>query len=97
MLDIVAPATRDGRGWSPAFLLGINPETCIGCGRCHKVCGRDVMTLKGLDEDHNIVELDDEDTEIERKVMVVVDEGACIGCSACSRVCPKDCQTHGAG
>ena len=97
MLDTTTPSTRDGRNWKPSFLLSISTETCIGCGRCHKVCGRDVMTLKGIDEDHNIVELDDEDAEIERKVMVVVDEGACIGCSACSRVCPKDCQTHGPG
>lgn len=97
MLDTITPSTRDGRNWKPSFLLSISTETCIGCGRCHKVCGRDVMTLKGLDEDHNIVELDDEDAEIERKIMVVVDEGACIGCSACSRVCPKDCQTHGPG
>jgi len=97
MLDTITPATRDGRNWTPSYLLSISTETCIGCGRCHKVCGRNVMTLKGIDEDHNIVELDDEDAEIERKIMVVVDEGACIGCNACSRVCPKDCQTHGAG
>jgi Nif-specific ferredoxin III len=97
MLDIATPSTRDGRNWKPSYLLSISTETCIGCGRCHKVCGRNVMTLKGIDEDHNIVELDDEDAEIERKIMVVVDEGACIGCSACSRVCPKDCQTHGPG
>ncbi len=97
MLDTATPSTRDGRNWKPSFLLSISTETCIGCGRCHKVCGRDVMTLKGIDENHNIVELEDEDAETERKIMVVVDEGACIGCSACSRVCPKDCQTHGPG
>jgi Nif-specific ferredoxin III len=97
MLDIAPAATRDGRTWTPSFLLSISSDTCIGCGRCHKVCGRNVMSLMGLDEDHNLVGLDDEDAEIERKVMVVSDPGACIGCSACSRVCPKDCQTHGAG
>ena len=52
------------------------------------------MTLKGLTEDGEIVELDD-DEEFERKVMLVTDPGACIGCAACSRVCPKACQTHG--
>jgi Nif-specific ferredoxin III len=90
-----ATLTRDGRGWSPAFLLAIDPEACIGCGRCHKACGREVMSLKGLNADHDLIDLDDEDQEIERKVMVISDAGACIGCSACSRVCPKDCQTHG--
>lgn len=88
--------TRDGRAWQPDFLLAINPETCIGCGRCFKVCGRDVMTLKGIDADKNLVDLDDdEDDEIEKKVMAMNDAGACIGCGACARVCPTSCQTHG--
>jgi Nif-specific ferredoxin III len=86
--------TRDGRAWKPLYLLSIDPETCIGCGRCFKVCGRDVMTLKGLTEDGNLVDLDD-DEEILRKVMTVSDPGACIGCGACARVCGKSSQTHG--
>jgi Nif-specific ferredoxin III len=89
--------TRDGRDWTPAFLLAIDGTTCIGCGRCFKVCGRSVMTLKGINEDDELVDLDDDDDdEIERKVMSMNDAGACIGCGACARVCPKDCQTHGA-
>lgn len=87
--------TRGGNAWSPSYLLDINQETCIGCGRCFKVCGRNVMMLKGLTEDGEIVEIDDESEEFERKVMLVTDPGACIGCAACSRVCPKACQTHG--
>jgi Nif-specific ferredoxin III len=92
--------TRDGRGWEPEYLLAINGETCIGCGRCFKVCGRRVMTLKGLTDDGELVELEgggeDDDDEFERKVMTLNDPGACIGCGACSRVCPRNCQTHGA-
>ena len=87
--------TRDGRAWEPSFLLAIDPETCIGCGRCFKVCGRGVMDLKGLDEDGNLVALDDDDAEFERKIMVLADAGNCIGCAACQRACPKGCQTHG--
>lgn len=90
----VGAFTRDGRAWKPSYLLAIDPETCIGCGRCFKVCGRDVMTLQGLTEDGELVGLDD-DEEILRKVMTVTDPGACIGCCACSRVCGKNCQTHG--
>jgi Nif-specific ferredoxin III len=86
--------TRDGREWRPSYLLEIDPETCIGCGRCFKVCGRDVMTLQGVTEDGNLVGLDD-DEEILRKVMTVTDPGACIGCGACARVCGKNAQTHG--
>jgi Nif-specific ferredoxin III len=89
-------ATRDGRAWEPDYLLEISGETCIGCGRCYKVCGREVMTLKGLNDEGEIVDLDDdEDEEVEKKVMVMNDTGACIGCGACARVCPTNCQTHG--
>lgn len=88
-------ATRDGRTWQPDYLLSIDAGACIGCGRCFKVCGRNVMTLKGLTDEGELVDLDDEDDEIERKVMTMADIGACIGCGACARVCPTDCQTHG--
>lgn len=87
--------TRDGRSWTPAYLLAIDPGKCIGCGRCFKVCGRGVMELKGIDEDGNLVDLSDDDEEFERKIMTLADPGACIGCAACARTCPKDCQTHG--
>lgn len=88
--------TRDGRAWEPDFLLAIDANTCIGCGRCYKVCGREVMTLKGLNEEGELVALDDdEDDEVEKKIMVMNDTGACIGCGACARVCPTNCQTHG--
>ncbi|HTV33156.1 MAG TPA: ferredoxin III, nif-specific [Methylocella sp.] len=88
-------ATRDGRDWQPDFLMAIDGDTCIGCGRCYKVCGREVMILKGLTEEGELVGLDDdEDEEVEKKIMVMNDVGACIGCGACARVCPTNCQTH---
>ncbi len=87
-------ATRDGRPWTPQYLTAIDAATCIGCGRCFKVCGRNVMTLKGINEDGDIVPLDEDDDDVERKVMAMEDVGACIGCGACARVCPASCQTH---
>jgi Nif-specific ferredoxin III len=54
------------------------------------------MTLKGINDEGEFISLDDdEDDEIEKKVMVMADVGACVGCGACARVCPANCQTHG--
>ena len=64
----MATLTRDGRSWDPQYLVAIDADVCIGCGRCFKVCGRGVMTLRGIDEDGALVDLDD-DEEVERKVM----------------------------
>lgn len=92
--------TRDGSAWMPEYLTDIKGATCIGCGRCYKVCSRDVMHLYGVDDSSNVLgkvtedDDDDFDGELNRKIMVVDNAGACIGCGACARVCPKDCQTH---
>ena len=43
--------TRGGAAWMPVYLTEIDGATCIGCGRCYKVCSRDVMHLYGVDED----------------------------------------------
>lgn len=91
----MSQSTRDGRAWEPEYLVAIDDRKCIGCGRCYKVCGREVMTLKGITDEGEIVNLDDdEDDEVEKKIMVMADTGACIGCGACARVCPTNCQTH---
>ncbi|MEZ5787606.1 MAG: ferredoxin III, nif-specific [Xanthobacteraceae bacterium] len=87
--------TRDGTPWEPNYLIEIEGERCIGCGRCFKVCAQDVMTLMAVNEEGELVACnddDDDDEEFERKVMIITNAGNCIGCGACSRVCPKICQ-----
>lgn len=93
--------TRGGAEYVPEFLMAINAEKCIGCGRCYKVCGRDVMTLHGVTDEGLIVapgteEYEEYEDEIVKSVMTMIHPENCIGCGACNRVCPSDCQTHAA-
>ncbi len=99
-MDYVTVTLQPGRSWTPRFAQTINQEKCIGCGRCFRVCGRDVLQLVGVGEDGNMIPLsvgaddDDDDGEYEKKVMTIAAPENCIGCEACSRICPKKCYTH---
>ena len=77
----------------------IAEEKCIGCGRCFRVCGRNVLQLVGINEEGERISVtlgadDDDDEEYEKKVMTIVNPENCVGCEACSRICPKKCYTH---
>lgn len=82
-----------GKTWTPKFAQDIDQEKCIGCGRCFKVCGHNVLALRALNEDGELVE-DEDDEEVERKIMTVAQAENCVGCEACARICPKNCYTH---
>ncbi|MCI4627067.1 MAG: ferredoxin III, nif-specific [Candidatus Magnetoovum sp. WYHC-5] len=81
--------TRGGQSWTPEYLQTIDVEKCVGCGRCYKVCGRQVLQLiekpfEGEDEFGD---------DMGNKVMSIMNADDCIGCKACSRVCTKKCQS----
>lgn len=76
---------RDGTPWQPMFIEEINGETCIGCGRCFKVCTHDVLAMMGMTEDDELVAPDDD--EVERMVMTIANVGNCVGCESCVQVC----------
>lgn len=83
--------TRDEKIWIPKFIESIDSEKCIGCGRCYKVCGMEVLELiekpfEGEDEYGD---------DMGNKIMSVANKGNCIGCGACSRICTKRCHVHG--
>jgi len=97
MTTVVTVTLPDGRSWVPRFVSGIDQEKCIGCGRCFRVCGREVLQLVGIDDEGEVIPLElgeDDDEEYEKKVMTVANQKNCIGCEACSRICPKKCYTH---
>jgi Nif-specific ferredoxin III len=84
--------TKGGSEWEPQFISEIDQDSCIGCGRCYKVCSRDVFNLiEKVGEDDEDDDFYDEDEMM--MVMTIENEDDCIGCMACAKVCPKDCQT----
>ncbi|MCK9282681.1 MAG: ferredoxin III, nif-specific [Rhodocyclaceae bacterium] len=84
--------TRGGSEWTPEFVAFLDPKKCIGCGRCYKVCPREVLDLVERTED---MECDDDfDDDDNMMVMTVAHAEDCIGCGSCGRVCPKGCYTY---
>lgn len=93
MSNNITGMTRGGTEWTPAFVTELDQGRCIGCGRCFKVCPRNVFMLIEREE-----EIDDEEddgfSDDTAMVMSLSNPMDCIGCEACSKVCPKDCHTH---
>ena len=101
MSEFITGVTFGGSEWTPAYVTDINQKTCIACGRCFKVCPRDVFDLvekEDLMADDDFDDFDDDYGDFEdddnSMVMSIKNANDCIGCEACSRVCPKDCFTH---
>ena len=84
--------TRGGAAWEPQYIEAINQTSCIGCGRCFKVCSRNVFDLVEKEE----ADEDDLYDEEVMMVMAIADADDCIGCQACSKVCPKGCHSFAA-
>ncbi|MHC8286910.1 ferredoxin III, nif-specific [Pseudomonas sp. XS1P51] len=92
MTGTITGLTRGGAEWTPQFITALDAQKCIGCGRCYKVCPRDVFTLV---DRGSVVEADDDyDDDDEMQVMSIQNGLDCIGCTSCSRVCPKQCHSH---
>ena len=90
----ITGVTRGGGEWVPAFVIDLDQSTCIGCGRCYKVCPRDVFELIEREVPDDDDDDDDGFSDDTSMVMAIGNPMDCIGCESCSRVCPKDCHTH---
>ena len=98
MSQTITGLTAGGALWTPVFVQSIAQDRCIGCGRCFKVCPREVFDLVDRADILAADEIDDYDDldEDNAQVMHIANALDCIGCAACSRVCPKNCFTHSA-
>jgi Nif-specific ferredoxin III len=86
--------TLGGTPWTPEFVMALDPKKCIGCGRCFKVCPRDVLDLIVRGEEMEMDDDEDYDEDDTASVMMLKNAADCIGCGACGRVCPKNCYTY---
>ncbi len=55
------------------FLPGLNPDSCISCGKCKKSCPVEAINMKKINE----------------KEIPLIDGNICLGCGLCVRTCPK--------
>lgn len=55
------------------FLPVLNADSCVGCGKCEKVCQVQVIQMN----------------ETSGKKLPAIDEDLCLGCGLCVRSCPK--------
>ena len=92
-MDLITAITRGGTAWTPEFAVALDAKKCIGCGRCYKVCTRDVLELVDRG-DEDIDEDSEDDSDSIASVMTLANPLDCTGCGACSRVCPKACFTN---
>lgn len=94
-MSVFSVTLPSGVEWIPNFVQSIDDEKCIGCGRCFKTCGRDVLALMAMDDEGELIAIDDgDDDEYEKKVMTVAHPENCVGCEACARNCSKKCISH---
>ncbi|NVJ92832.1 MAG: ferredoxin III, nif-specific [Methylocystaceae bacterium] len=94
----ITGVTLGGVEWTPEFIMELDQANCIGCGRCFKVCPRDVFDLveREASDDDDDYDDDDDDgfSDDTSMVMSLKNKLDCIGCKACSKVCPKTCMSH---
>ena len=93
-MSTIMGRTRGGSEWTPQFLSALDQRKCIGCGRCYKVCPRNVLDL--VERGEELIDEDQDYDDDEMMVMTIAQAGDCIGCGSCGRVCPKGCHSYAA-
>ena len=78
-MTFITGFTRGKKQWTPQFIKAVDPERCIGCGRCMKICAHGVLAPAEVDEE-----------ESAKMFCSVTNPQDCIGCQACGRTCRKE-------
>ena len=79
LTQAVAAASRalttlmKGKVTTEAIIADVNPELCVGCGRCVNVCEFDAIKLEVISD---------------KRLVAKVDPLLCKGCGSCSVECP---------
>lgn len=76
---LLEPAEVEGHEFYSGTVAVVDPDKCIGCGKCFRVC-----RFKAVREGETA----------EGESVVTIDPLSCEGCGYCSRVCPSDSITN---
>lgn len=71
----VTNVRKNGKEWIPMFLEYVDPEKCIGCGLCVKVCTGYCYEIQEIND---------------KKVAVAVHPENCLGDCSCHLICPVE-------
>ncbi len=66
--------TKAGEKWTPFFIEYVDPEKCLGCGKCVKVCSRGVYEMREANG---------------QNIAVPVNAGNCVGDGSCHMACQQ--------
>lgn len=72
----LSPMTLQEKQNTAIGLASVDPDLCVGCGRCAANCPKETITMTTLPG--------------HKRRTAIVDHSSCIGCGACQNVCPVD-------
>ncbi|MFQ6075336.1 MAG: 4Fe-4S binding protein [Candidatus Bathyarchaeia archaeon] len=80
-----------GGEWIPAFVEYIDPERCIGCGLCLKVCMGGCYEMRSIKPREISVAMSGRERTVKvKKQAFVVNPEGCYGDCHCHKICPVD-------